>query len=165
MKKPLYYIFFFIISIIIQLKFKLFLPDFKQVPDFLLIMVVFTALFSGSRTGVIIGFLVGLTQDIFLGGIFGSYTLIKSVLGGAAGLMEGKIYKKNILIPPLIVFIISFLQDFFIILFSERMLFNIDFWQVLKIYILPFSFYNMIFSSIIYVVSYLICFSRGNYYE
>ena len=165
MKKVFYYILFSFLALILQIKFKLIFTGIDIVPDFLLLVVVFSALFSGTKTGILMGLILGFIQDIYLGGFFGLYTIIKAIAGGLTGIMEGKIYKKNILIPPMIVFILSLLQEHFIIPLSQKLLFKINYLEVLKGNIFPFSLYNLIAAFLIYLIIYFSHLSRSKYYE
>ena len=57
----------FIASLILQTTILPFLSLGGVMPDLLLVLVIFTALFYGSLAGGVVGFVVGLTQDL-LGG-------------------------------------------------------------------------------------------------
>mgnify|MGYP006300515939 CR=1 FL=1 len=165
MKKNIYYFIFSIIALVIQLQFSLYFPGIKPAPDFLLIIVVFAALLSGVKTGFFLGLIIGLIQDLYLGGIFGIYTISKAVVGVIAGLMEGKVYKKNILIPPIIIFIISIIHELLLIPLSERLLFKMNIWYIFKNYIINFSLHNSLLAFVLYIIIYFIYFNRRSYYE
>jgi rod shape-determining protein MreD len=55
--------------------------------DLVLIVVVYIALMSGPVTGLLLGSVAGLTQDVLSSGIIGIGGLAKTVIGFAAGLL------------------------------------------------------------------------------
>mgnify|MGYP006280010949 FL=1 len=154
MKKGLYYGLFSLIALILQVQLKLYLPFMEHTPDFLLIVVVLIAFSSGTKAGFFSGLILGLIQDVFLGGFFGVYTVSKAILGLIAGLVEGKVYKQNILIPPLVVFFISILQEILIIPLIENLIFSINLWTLFKSYVIKFALYNTVLTFIVYSIIY-----------
>ena len=167
MKKGVYYTLFSVIALILQLQFRLYLPFLKFTPDFLLITVVLIAFLSGTKSGFFSGLILGLIQDIFLGSFFGVYTVSKALLGIIAGIIGGKVYKQNILIPPITVFFISILQEILVIPLIENLLFTVDFWNILKNYAIKFSIFNSILTFVVYSFIYYFGFNkrnRRNYY-
>ena len=95
MQKFLKYIFILIFTLILQVTFFSFYPVTGIKPDLLLVVVVISSLISGSSMGLKTGFGAGTLQDVFLGGIFGKYTIAKMIAGGISGIFSGKIYKRN----------------------------------------------------------------------
>lgn len=162
MKKGLYYGIFSIIALVLQLQLRLYFPAIEFTPDFLLIVVVLIAFSSGTKAGFFSGLILGLVQDIFLGSFFGVYTISKAILGLTAGLIEGKVYKQNILIPPIVVFFISILQEILIIPLIENMLFTINLWSLFKSYIFKFALYNTLLTFIVYIFIYYFNSNRKN---
>lgn len=168
MKKGLYYGIFSLIALILQLQFGLYFPALEFTPDFLLIVVVLIAFSSGTKAGFFSGLILGLIQDIFLGSFFGVYTVSKAILGIIAGLIEGKVYKQNILIPPIVVFVISILQEMLIIPLIENLLFTINLWNLFINYIIQFALFNTVLTFIFYSFIYYFNLNRKNrrsYYE
>jgi len=74
-------------------------------PDLLLILTIFTALFYGSQGGGAVGFTVGLAQDLLVGRHLGIQALSGLLTGYTVGYLEGKVYKKNPLVPLFLVFL------------------------------------------------------------
>lgn len=64
----------------------------------LLVVVVFSILW-GKKRGATIGFFVGLLQDILLGSMIGTNSLIYMTIGYSIGIFEKNIYKDNYLTP------------------------------------------------------------------
>ncbi len=68
------------------------------VPDLLLILVIFYAVFSGSTKGAVYGVACGLWEDLYLGRIIGVNAISKGITAYIMGQMEGPVFKDNILV-------------------------------------------------------------------
>jgi len=68
-------------------------------PDFLLLLVVFNAMFRGYYHGAAVGFLIGLAEDLFFGRFIGLNALAKCVAGIVSGSLSKSIFKENMLVP------------------------------------------------------------------
>lgn len=90
------------------------------VPDLLLILVIFYAVFSGSTKGAVYGAACGLWEDLYLGRMIGISAISKGITAYIMGKMEGPVFKDNILvgiigvvsgtiINSLIIMIVSFI--------------------------------------------------------
>jgi rod shape-determining protein MreD len=79
-------------------------------PDFPLLLVVFNAMFRGPVYGGVAGFLVGLAEDLFFGRFIGLNALAKCVVGVLAGSLAKSIFKENIWVPVINVFVGSILS-------------------------------------------------------
>ncbi|MFW6022157.1 MAG: rod shape-determining protein MreD [Halanaerobiaceae bacterium] len=134
-------------------------------PDFLLIYSVIIGLVSGIKHGTLSGFTVGLLQDLFLDGMFGIFTIVKTFVGGLAGLMEGLVFKEKIIIPPFVIFFATIAHETLLIFLSEDMLFSINYLNALKFIILPEALLNALIGLIFYYIYYKINLSGGNNYE
>lgn len=72
-------------------------------PDLVMILLIVLAVENGQMAGIWGGFFVGLVIDVYSTGLLGVNALAKTIIGGAAGLME----RKNVLVSP--VFLLIFL--------------------------------------------------------
>lgn len=164
MKRNLVNILVVIMALIFQVIYP---PDFifeGVRPDFLLVVSVVIGLIWGVRYGAGLGFVAGLLQDLFLGSMFGIYTVVKLFAGGVAGFMDGIVFKEKIFIPPVIIFIMTIIHETLIILLSESLIFNVNYLAVLKSIILPGALLNAIIGFIVYSIYYRILDPGGNYY-
>ena len=141
-----------IIAFILQITILSFHPIAGVKPDLLLVIVIISSLLSGSGTGIKTGFGAGCLQDIFLGSLFGSYTISKFLVGSLAGIIEGKIFKKNYLLPPLIIFGATIFHEFLVIVLSQKVILEINYLEVLKTIILPKALYHGILGLILYPI-------------
>ncbi|MBO5429292.1 MAG: rod shape-determining protein MreD, partial [Peptococcaceae bacterium] len=80
-------------------------------PDFVLILVVFYALFHGPVQGGILGVVFGLMEDLMTGRFIGLNAICKGLTGFVIGILSERLYKNNFTIPVLTVFLSTFLQS------------------------------------------------------
>jgi len=143
-------------------------PDFifnSVRPDFILIISVVSGLVWGIRYGTGFGFVAGLFQDLFLGGMFGIFTVIKTFTGGLSGFLEGIVFKEKIIFPPIIIFAMTIIHETLVILLSEKLIFGVNYYSALKSIILPEAILNAIIGFFIYYIYYRITESGETYYE
>ena len=91
------------------------LVRFYVKPDLILIIVVFVALLRGSREGFLFGLAAGFLEDLLAGRYLGLFSLAMSLTGGAAGFLEDKVFKENLLVPIIVVFGATLLRGFFLL--------------------------------------------------
>lgn len=158
-----------LLIIVLALMIQLIIPPdfiFKSVrPDFILIISVVTGLTWGVKYGTGFGFAAGLLQDLFLGGMFGIFTVIKTFTGGLSGFLEGIIFKEKIIFPPIIIFAMTIIHESLVILLSEKLIFMVDYYSALKLIILPEAILNAIIGFFIYYFYFKLTGSGGSYYE
>ncbi len=149
---------------LIQIALPPFLGVIVPKPDLLLIMMVVTGLLNGTQYGVSTGFCAGILQDLFLGGMFGIYTIVKSLVGGLSGLLEGKIYRENFILPPVLIFIATIIHEALVILLSQELLFKVNFLYFFKKLIMPEAVVNSLLGAVIYFLVYKIDSHGGSRY-
>lgn len=88
-------------------------------PDFLVLLVVFNAMFRGPVKGGITGFLVGLAEDLFFGRFIGLNALAKCVAGAVTGALTKSIFKENIWVPVINALIGSLICLAFVFIFGQ----------------------------------------------
>jgi len=88
-------------------------------PDFLLLLVVYNAMFRGLERGGITGFLVGLVQDLYVGRFIGLNALSKCVVGVLAGALSKSIFKENMWVPVINVLVGSVLGMAIVFIFGH----------------------------------------------
>ncbi len=122
-------------------------------PDFLLILVVFFALFRGQIQGGLLGIVFGLMEDLMTGRFIGLNAICKGLTGFIVGLMSERLYKNNFFIPVVTVFISTFLCSIFYLIFSNVIGMNIDGIRLLMLSVSD-AVYNIVFSPFFYVAFY-----------
>lgn len=154
-----------IAGLILQVTLFSFFTPWDIKPDLLLVIIVVISILEGPRTGLLVGFLGGLLQDVFLGEFISVNTIIKAPLGFVSGLLEGHFYKGNFLLPPLVAFSASIIYHFLTIFLTEHLMFNINYWTAFTKKIFPTSIYNAVLSLLIYYLVYKTFYHGERYYE
>ncbi len=80
-------------------------------PDLILIIVSYLSLAKGAETGSVLGFLLGLLQDILSGVFLGSNALAKTILGFVLGSIGKRLYVNSLLLQIFFVFILTFVDE------------------------------------------------------
>lgn len=88
-------------------------------PDFLILLVVFNAMFRGPVRGGVFGFLAGLAEDLFFGRFIGLNALAKCAAGVVTGALTKSIFRENIWVPVINVLIGSLLSLFLVFAFGQ----------------------------------------------
>lgn len=68
------------------------------IPDILLIVVIFFAIFNGANQGIIYGVACGLLEDLYLGRFIGLNAISKGITAYIIGRLQGNVFKENILV-------------------------------------------------------------------
>ena len=87
-------------------------------PDFLILLVVFNAMFRGPVKGGVAGFIVGLMEDLFFGRFIGLNALAKCAAGIVTGHLTRSIFKENMWVPVINVLIGSLLSLIVVFVFG-----------------------------------------------
>jgi len=66
-----------------------------EIPDMVLILVIFYALFNGARKGTIYGVFCGLLEDIYVGRFIGINAIGKGITAYVIGRLQGNVFKEN----------------------------------------------------------------------
>lgn len=66
-------------------------------PDLVLIIVVYLGFVRGPEVGTASGFVFGLFEDVYSGGLPGANALIKTILGFTCGLLGKRLYTQSLL--------------------------------------------------------------------
>lgn len=139
-----------VISLVLQLTVFNFLKVAGVKPDLILIFVIFNALLNGSRNGAVFGLVGGILQDLITGQFIGLNAISKALTGYIFGLAGKKLYKENIIIPIISLFLGSIFSDLCIYLLGYFINLNSSLLWVFKDKILPAAFYNACLAPFIY---------------
>ncbi|MEQ8200912.1 MAG: rod shape-determining protein MreD [Syntrophomonadaceae bacterium] len=88
------------------------------VPDLLLILVIFYAVFSGSTKGAVYGAACGLWEDLYLGRIIGVNAICKGLTAFILGRMQGSVFQDNILVGVIGVLAGTVINSFLLFIIS-----------------------------------------------
>jgi len=138
--------------LVLQSTFLASFAPYGLTPDLILILVVSIALVRGYWEGAVWGFLAGLGLDMISSGYLGFHALTKMVVGFFFGLAEEKVFKENLLLPAVALFLATLAHEllFFILAAFYRQL-EVNFFSALRRIILPLSLYNAILAPFVYV--------------
>ncbi|MGB9792487.1 MAG: rod shape-determining protein MreD [Thermacetogeniaceae bacterium] len=99
----------FLGAFIVQTTLLPLLDIYGVMPDLLLVLIVLTGFFFGSKRGGAVGFAVGLIEDLLAGRYLGLTALSGFLTGYAVGYLEGEFYRENPIVPLFLVFLGSLL--------------------------------------------------------
>ncbi len=147
----LFYIAFFILSIILQITI---IPLFsiKGIsPDLILILVISVSIQRGKFWGVVAGFSTGLVFDAFGTALVGLSSLANSISAFVAGFLLGEQVEQRLGVIVGLILVSLLIHDFlyYTILSIGT---SIGFWLNLFKNAIPQSFYTLIFMVIIHMV-------------
>ncbi|MHB1127738.1 MAG: rod shape-determining protein MreD [Bacillota bacterium] len=118
-------------------------------PDFLLIVIIYSALNNGAAPAARIGFAFGLAEDLFSGQYLGFNIFTKTLTGYLVGLGERKLYKDNLLVPVVAVFtgtIFNQVMGTFLLSFAGKQgFFPLAVWSIV-----PLAVYNSLLVPLTY---------------
>ncbi|MDR1417814.1 MAG: rod shape-determining protein MreD [Endomicrobium sp.] len=103
MRKYIFYFFIYIVFCLLQFCFSQYLNIFGIYPNFILIFVVCIGLLKGSFNAELIGFLFGLTWDIFSTDIFATRALLFTILGYCSGKLRKNFDEDSIIFQCFVV--------------------------------------------------------------
>ena len=147
----LFYIAFFILSIILQITI---IPLFsiKGIsPDLILILVISVSIQRGKFWGVVGGFSAGLVFDAFGTAFVGLSSLANSISAFVAGFLLGEQLEQRFGVIVGLILVSLLIHDFLYYTILSIGI-SIGFWVTLFKHVVPQSFYTLIFMVIIHMV-------------
>jgi rod shape-determining protein MreD len=123
-------------------------------PDLVLVIVITYALLKGPYVGTNLGLFAGFFMDLVSGSIIGGGVLTKILAGLSAGMLEKTIFKDNLLVPTLTVFLGTILFETLNLVIRLSFGANFIFMEMLLSVIFPMAFYNSILAPVIYQLLY-----------
>ena len=147
----LFYLAFFILSIILQITI---IPLFsiKGIsPDLILILVISVSIQRGKFWGVVAGFSAGLVFDAFGTAFIGLSSLANSISAFVAGFLLGEQLEQRFGVIVGLILVSLLIHDFLYYTILSIGI-SIGFWVTLFKHVVPQSFYTLIFMVIIHMV-------------
>ncbi|RQD78183.1 MAG: rod shape-determining protein MreD [Candidatus Syntrophonatronum acetioxidans] len=144
-----------ILTLIIQGSLYPFLNMGRGQPDLVLILVVCFSILWGSRRGAVIGLGAGFLQDILYGHALGLFALTKMLVGYFSGFTEKNIYKDFVLGPMIIAFILTFLHEGLVFVFSREIMY-LPLINALNATIFPRALYHFCLTPFAYLFFYYV---------
>lgn len=111
-------------------------------PDLVLLLVVTHSVARGVEEGLIGGILGGLMVDLLSAVPFGTATLGMALVGLATGLGEANVYRANVLVPLVAVFMATILYHSYLMLALQAAGWNADWISTLALQTVPGALLN-----------------------
>jgi len=121
-------------------------------PDFLLILVVLWGWERGWKEGLLVGFAVGLLNDIFFSPLLGLNAFSLSLVGYLSGEIRERVYEENVVLLLMATGACSFLDGFTLSLLSFLFHFSSPVFGKLTYLTLISALYNCGLAFLIFVV-------------
>ncbi|SNS35230.1 rod shape-determining protein MreD [Anaerovirgula multivorans] len=145
-----------IVNFILQSTVLKYTSIYNIIPNTSLILVVCFAINSDKKKGALIGFIIGILQDIIFGKILGLNALIYMLMGYLITLANKNIFKENYIIPFLFTVLGTVSYYIFGTFFIYFLGFNMDFFNIFKNMLIMEVLYNAIISIFVYKYVYKI---------
>ena len=100
----------------------------SAIPDMVLVLVIFYALFNGDRKGTVYGVMCGLLEDLYIGRFIGINSISKGITAYIVGRLQGNVFKENLIVGIIGVIGGTVLNSglLFILSLSSFEVFNLD---------------------------------------
>ena len=121
-------------------------------PNLLIVFIISIALIRGNIEGSIIGFTIGLSQDLLSGKVLGFYSILGLYLGLIIGSVNKRLYRENFLVVIFFTFRSSIAYESIVYFLSTILKGQIDFYYPFKNIVLPEALYNSLISVFVYVL-------------
>lgn len=139
------------VNLIFQSTLLQYFKIYGVLPNTGLILVISFAIYNGKNKGALIGFFVGLLQDIMFGRIIGLNACVYMITGYLVGIINRKVFKENLLIPFTLTALATVFYEIINLLLIYLLGYRIELFNFFKKMIVTEVLYNSIFSVIIYI--------------
>lgn len=146
-----YTILIFVI-VLLQATFADYIKIYYVKPNLMIVFIISVALLRGNIEGAIIGFSMGLSQDIVSGKLLGFYALLGLLLGLIVGSVNKRLYRENFFVILFFTFISSVVYEWVVYFLNTVFTSKVDLLFPLRNVILPEAIYNCGVSIFIYIM-------------
>ncbi len=122
------------------------------IPNLMMILVVSTAYMEGRKTGMLVGFFVGLLSDILFASVIGLYALIYMVIGYLVGYAYKFYSNDDFTLPLIFTGVGTFLFRFIYYVFEFLLRNKLNFVYYLRKFILAEVIYTVLISVFLYKI-------------
>jgi len=148
-KKSIFYTIVFFTGIFLQFTVAQYFSIKGIAPNAILLMLIFLALLRGSLAGVIMGFLWGLSWDMYSVDLFGCHAFAYTCIGFAIGKLSRK-WDEEKIISQMVLTLLTSVIYWFLIYFCYK-IFNPEVYTFKMNYIVVVQpFYNMLIAPAVY---------------
>lgn len=132
------------IAVVLQLVVAPIITIMGVVPNFILIIVVITAMHNGTTRSTVMGFMLGLVYDLFSMGPIGGMTLLLTLLAYAVSSLSKGAFSGGIAVKVVALLVTAFAGEFVIAVIYAIVGFNSDFLVSLVRSVLPAVVYDAV---------------------
>ena len=150
--KILFYSFFIFMFLLLQTTLLDYAAIYGITPNILIVFIIVTALIRGNVEGGTVGFFAGLALDMMFGSILGFYALMGFYLGIAAGSINRRLFRENLLVVLFFTFVYSVVYETVVYIINNIMSGQMELLYPLTRVILPEAVYNCAVSVLIYAL-------------
>lgn len=143
-KKLLLYSLFILVFLLLQTTLLHYAAIYGVMPNILIVFIIVTALLRGNIEGGAVGFFTGLAVDMLFGGVLGFYALLGLYLGIAAGSVNKRLFRENLLVVVFFTIVYSVAYESLVYIINNVMSGDMEFLYVLPRIILPEALYNSV---------------------
>lgn len=140
--KILFYSFFIFAILLFQTTLLHYAAVYGITPNILVVFIIITALVRGNIEGSVAGLFAGLAADMLFGGVIGFYALMGFYLGIAAGSVNRRMFRDNLLVALVFTFAYSVLYEAIVYIVNNIMGGEMELLYALSRVILPEAVYN-----------------------
>lgn len=144
------FVFMLAIAAIIQTTLGSRLSLFTARPDFVLLLVVTHSVVRGMSDGLLGGVLGGLIIDSLTPIPFGAATIGMAVVGLGTGLGESNVYRSNVIIPLIAVFLATIFYHSFLMLALQAASWQVDWISTLALQTIPGAALNAVLAPLVF---------------
>lgn len=150
--KVLFYSFFILLILTIQTTLLDYISIYGVKPNVLIVFIIVCALLRGDAEGGAVGFFAGLSLDLMFGGIIGFYAMLGYLLGVAAGSVNKRMFRDNILVVLFFTLVYSIAYETIVYILNNIMSGDINLIYPFSRIILPEALYNCIAAFPVYAL-------------
>jgi rod shape-determining protein MreD len=150
--KLLFYSFFIILFLVLQTTLLEYAAIYGIKPNLIIVFVIVAALLRGNVEGGAVGFFSGLLLDMLFGGVLGFYALLGLYLGIAAGSINRRLFRENLLVVLFFTFVYSVVYESVVYILNTIMSGDMKLLYPLTGVILPEAVYNCAAAVLIYAL-------------
>jgi rod shape-determining protein MreD len=150
--KLLFYFFYIILFLVLQTTLLDYAAIYGIKPNLIVVFIIVTALVRGNVEGGAVGFFSGLAMDMLFGTVLGFYALLGLYLGIAAGSVNRRLFRENLLVVLFFTFMYSVIYELVVYILNTIMSGNIELLYPLTGIILPEASYNCVAAVLVYAL-------------
>ncbi len=148
----LFYSFFIILLLVLQTTLLDYVAIYGIKPNLIVVFIIVTALVRGNVEGGTVGFFFGLAMDMLFGTVLGFNALLGLYLGIAAGSVNRRLFRENLLVVLFFTFVYSVVYELTVYVLNTIMSGHMELLYPLTRVILPEASYNCAAAVLIYAL-------------